>query len=112
MFNSVLPVDIDWEEINCFFESNLFRGELLSPEWKKSDFLYTTTLANNSLQVLQCLHEDLYECYNTIFARDKNGNEDRPEEYKLLRELLFRKYHYISEEVLWQIYHAYLFLDR
>ncbi len=112
MFNSVVPLNVDWEEINNFFESNSFRGELLSPKWSGSALFRTASLSDKSMLVLQCLHEDLYRCYHTIFVRDKNGNEDRPEEYKLLRELLFSKYHNISETILQQIYHDYLLLDR
>lgn len=112
MFTSIIPQNVDWKEINSFFESNSFCGELLSPEWRNSDLFHTALLSDKSMQVLECLHEDLYQCYRTVFVRDRNGNEDRREEYKLLRELLFSKYSNISEITLQQIYSAYLVSDR
>lgn len=113
IFRSRLPKTIDWQEINDFFENNPFkRGEILSTKWKESDAFQKFSLSTESMKVLECLHDDLYDCYYRIFARDENGNENRPEEYRLLREALFLKYGSISESVLSGIYSDYLIADR
>lgn len=113
MFDSILPEDIDWTELNKFFEdNNSFSSKILLKTWKEDAVFQDTYLSDTSILVLECLYNDLSKCYSNIFAHDENGKEDRPEEYRLLRQWLFLKYNNLSERVLIGIYHGYLNADR
>lgn len=113
MFDSKLPLNIDWKEINNFFDKNKsFRIAILSDDWQKDSVIQNAFLSKKSLEALKCLHDDLSWCFSNIYARDITGKEDRMEEYRLLHHHLFSKYSKISESVLKSIYYDYLYIDR
>ena len=112
VFDSILPLNIDWEEICEFFNSNSFRGEIMSENWKSHTVFKTFPLSEKSMKVLECLHNDLYKCYHNAFVKHEDGTEDRAGEYRLLQESLFSKYENISDNVLQRIYSDYLISDR
>lgn len=112
IFVSELPQNVDWEENNQFLKMTAFYKHLLSDSWRSSELFSAYPISETSMDCLSCLHEDLSGCYNSTFAFDENGNEDRDEEYRLLREALNLKYGKIEEDNLNRIYCRYLQEDR
>lgn len=113
MFDSKLPVNIDWNEINAFLAATKFYKQLLWKDWRKSDAFTIYPISDTSIDCLKCLHEDLSSCYEGgAFVFDENGNEDRGEEYRILRENLYSKYSRIEAKILDGIYYHYLQEDR
>lgn len=114
MFDSVLPININWNEINVFFDENkTIVNTIVCRDWFENEVFKNNDISKNTLDVLGCLHKDLYNCYTGgIFVLDEQGREDRTKEYQLLKEYLFSKYDKISHCVLNNIYHTYLRLDR
>lgn len=113
MFDSILPLNINWNEINCFLNENKALVKvILSDNWLDKEEFENNEISKVSLEVLKCLHYDLCNCYGRIFVRDEHGKEDRHEEYRLLRERLFLKYNGIQECILREIYNNYLMADK
>jgi len=114
MFDSVLPLNINWNEINNFFDENKsIVNTIVFRDWFENEVFKNNDISKNTLDVMECLHKDLYNCYaGGIFVRDEQGREDRTKEYQLLRECLYTKYDKISHYVLNDIYNIYLRFDR
>lgn len=106
MFDSILPTDINWGELNCFLENNILRISLLSDRWKDSDLIKKANLSINTMMVLECLHDDIVWCFENKFAESRN------EEWWLLEKALFSKYGNITERVLHRILSDYYIADR
>ena len=113
-----LPEMVNWEECNAFFRSvcdlypEIAYFRYLMEKAYGASILQVRQLSEASAAVFRCLHDDLSYCYQNVFVRTSTGAEDRPAEYRLLRELLFTKYGGLSEEVLSGIYSDYLRVDR
>lgn len=112
MFDSRLPVNTDWSEINDFLRTTVFYKQLLLDHWRESEAFTVYPVSDSSVDCLKCLHEDLVNCYRSAFAFDEKGNEDRNKEYHLLRENLFLKYDKIDPDILKKIFCSYLQEDR
>ena len=112
LFTSTLPLFVDWAEVNDFLRATRFDKQLLMDKWRDSDAFTAHPVSDTSMACLQCLHEDLAGCYRGAFAFDENGQEDRHEEYRLLREHLHAKYDKIDADLLERIYLHYLQEDR
>lgn len=108
IFGSVLPGNIDWKQVGEFLGTTQFYKQLLSDHWRESDAFTAHPVSQTSMDCIGCLHEDLASCYQGTFAFDENGQEDRHEEYRLLRERLYAKYGEIDGDILEKIYLHYL----
>ena len=112
MFDSVLPANIDKNEVNKILRITRLAKQLLADNWETSDAFDICPISDISIEYLRCLHEDLIFCFRKAFVFNKDGEEDRCEEYRLIREYLFSKYKSIDEDILKSIYSHYLILDR
>lgn len=112
IFESRLPANIDWEEVNAFLRATKFYKLLLLDDWRKSDAFAAFPISNASMACIACLHEDLGGCYKGSFAFDENGEEDRHEEYRLIRTNLQTKYEGLDDDIRDRIYVHYLQEDR
>ena len=112
IFESELPANIDWEQVNAFLRTTGFYKQLLLDDWRKSDAFAAYPVSDATMDCFRCLHEDLASCYRGAFAFDENGNENRYEEYRQLREKLYAKYGQIDADILESVYLHYLQEDR
>ena len=112
MFDSKLPENIDWDQINAFLRITKFYKKILLTRWRESEAFTEYPVLDMSIECFRCLHEDLVQCYRKAFAFDEKGREDRIEEYRLLWECLSTKYNQIDENLLKKIYSKYLIEDR
>ena len=61
LFDSKLPANIDWCQVNRFLKTTGLYKQLLSENWSKSDAVAACAISDTSIECIQRLHEDLAE---------------------------------------------------